>query len=165
MTPTPIQLSRPVRAPVWAAIVSLATLLAAVFLRGAVGHPFREALTALLGYEARAAVEHFASAIACPILIALPFWPFTASSPSRKPSSRATFRHLAREWLEQWHHLVVLTSAGYLASCIAWEWTQAFVGISKLAPRGHLQWEQLTADFAGTLVAILVARKLEQTRH
>lgn len=162
MTTTHIQLARPAPSPLWAGIVSLVALLAAVYLRGAVGHPFRETLTHLLGYEARAAVEHFASAIACPILISLPFWPFTGSAPSKQPSSRAAFRYRARAWLEQSHHLVVLSSAGYLACCFAWEWAQAFTGTSEWAPRGYLQWEQLLSDIVGAVVAIWVARRLKK---
>jgi hypothetical protein len=162
MTTTHIQLARPAPSPLWAGIVSLVALLVAVYLRGAVGHPFREALTHLLGYEARAAVEHFASALACPILLALPFWPFTGSSPSKHPSSRAACRYGARAWLEQWPHLVVLSSAGYIACCYAWEWGQAFAGTSECAPRGYLQWEQLLADTVGAVVAIWVARRGKQ---
>ncbi|WP_156350476.1 hypothetical protein [Achromobacter sp. 2789STDY5608633] len=165
MTITHRQPVRTIPLPLWVATFSLATLLAAAYLRGAVGHPFREAVTHFLGYEARAAVEHFASAIAFPLLNALPFWSFTGGAYARASTGRADLRNAARAWLEQWNHLVVLGAAGYLACCFVWEWNQAYVGTSKLAPRGFIQWEQLAADVAGALVAILVAQLLKQRHH
>jgi len=161
MTTNHLRLAHPFTPPFSAGIVAVAALLFAVFLRGAEGQPFREVLTQFLGYEVRATLEHLASAIACPILIALPFWPFTGTTDSYSnahPSS-AGFRDAARAWFDHGQHLVALGAVGYLACCFVWEWTQAYVGTLEMAPRGFLQWEQVAADIFGAVVGVMLVRR------
>lgn len=165
MTTNPLHFARQCPAPLWATIISFSAVLVAVYLRGAVGHPVRETLTLALGYEARAALEHFASAVACPILVALLFWPFTTETAASPLSPQVPFPTAGRAWLEQPHHLVALAAAGYLQCCFAWEWAQAFVGTCQAPPRGSLQWEQIAADMGGSVVAVLIVRRLCRLRR
>lgn len=155
-----------------AAAVSSCSIWFALFLRGKRGNPIREGITTLLGYDGRAALERLLTAIGLPLASGL-LIVFGTRILCHLCSAAANQLGVKSKWLTKSADEVVTTSSitctvslfscVYLIWSIGWEWDQAFVSVYGKNARGSLQWDQLSMDVAGVLVAIVFASLI--SRH
>lgn len=147
--------------------VAFTSIASAVFLRAYRGNFVRETVTQVLGYEQRAAAEHFFAGVGTPIAAGLFFltvtfilcWlsyhvcirlRWTAARLAKHPTEVVTIRDLP--------FIVCIFAFGYVVLAVLWECGQAYVGVYGGLSRGYIQWNQLCCDVGGAVFAVLFAR-------
>lgn len=147
--------------------IALTSIASAVFLRACRGNFVRETVTQVLGYEQRAAAEHFFAGVGTPIAAALFFltvtfilcWlsyhvcirlRWTWARLAKHPTEVATIRDMP--------FIACIFGFGYVVLAALWECGQAYVGVYVGPSRGYIQWNQLCCDVGGAVVAVLLAR-------
>lgn len=137
--------------------------LFAIFLRVDRGNWLREQITHVLGFVARAAVEHLLVAIAIPIVLAffaeIVCWRLELSRRLQKlrgidKSVPATLDAYITPKIT--FYFIAGIAVFYAAGAFGVEWRQAYESVYGGPPRGYIQWEQVAADIAGSMLAVLV---------
>ncbi len=148
---------------IYLAIISVASILAAIYLRFFNGFALREYVTHALGFVARAAVEHLLAGFGMGLAMMFLFAAAVAlespvdsdSVEIAKPKVRLNLNdsfHL--------HHSLRLTlylGLTYFAATFAYEIDQAYFNVfMKAPPHGYVQWEQVAADYTVVVLGILL---------
>ena len=127
-------------------LVALLLPCLALYLRLAKGSAIRGWITAMLGYEWRAIVEHLLTGAGLPLLIALSFfvvlrnfWGIPLTIRAQKIMSVCFFALLA---------------IAYAIASNLFEQSQASTSVYGSAARGYFQYEQWYADLTGLFLAL-----------
>lgn len=148
----------------------------------------RQAVTAMLGTDGRAALEHALAALGLPLVLHMmlmvpplfqlrwgglfPAWlrlsakrnfaPLLSISSSiwlRSQSGQTRVNvTVASDWLTQ--NAGRILSVVYFSGTSLFEVHQAYISVYGGAPRGYLQYGQMLADAAGALLAMYAARRI-----
>jgi hypothetical protein len=139
--------------------IAVGAIGSALFLR--YGHgPSRQAITWLLGYEGRAALEHLLVAIGMPLAAGLMFFGYWVVLHRATRLLGKWVSRLLQEPVPPLSTLPIVTAAFstvYLLSQLVWEYGQKTHDVYGAAARGYIQPEQLVADLVGAIVAVLLA--------
>lgn len=153
--------------------IALTSIGIAVFLRACKGNYMREAITQMLGYEQRAAIEHLLAGVGVPLSVGVPclavtfvlclmsYWvckqvQLTWPPLAKHPSEVVTLKDLPL--------IVGIWSIVYALAAVIWEWNQAYIGVYGGNPRGYVQWDQLCSDLGGAFIAFLFVRQVVAPR-
>jgi len=135
-------------------------LMSAVALRY-VPSGLREAVTAFLGADGRAVLEHALTGFGLPALLSMMLLPETFGMRPVAPVPRPGLRAWVIPALVRlMRYLVPIVCAVYIALSLDYEFAQAFVSVNGGTPRGYVQFGQIAGDITGAWITAVLGLRI-----